>query len=90
MGFRGLEVRITDVPRASSSATLSTWMWYPSAAERGLGTATNWWRDVSNVLHLAQEFSEVVTMAETDVLEQAQHLVVGGVVRDEEPDIGIP
>ena len=51
VGFRGFEVRITEVPRANSSATLSAWMWYPSAAESGLGTATNWWRYVSIVLH---------------------------------------
>jgi hypothetical protein len=50
VGFRGFEVRITEVPRANSSATLSAWMWYPSAAESGLGTATNWWKYVSTVL----------------------------------------
>ena len=90
MGFLGFEVRITDVPRASSSATLSTWIWYPSAAERGLGTATNWWRNVSRVLSLAGDLKEAQTTAKTDVLEQAQHLVVGGVIWDEEPNIGIP
>ena len=41
VGFLGLLVSITEVPRASSSATLSAWMWYLSSADRGDGIATN-------------------------------------------------
>jgi hypothetical protein len=88
VGLRGLEVRITEVPRASSSATLSTWMWYLSAAESGLGTATNWWTSVSGMLHPTGGFTKL-EMAETDILEQAQHLVVSGIVWDEESNVGI-
>jgi hypothetical protein len=84
-------VRMTEVPRANSSATLSAWMWYPSAAESGLGTATNWWRYVSIVLHKVRvSIGSFGTWRKTDILEQAQHLVISGVVWNEESNISIP
>lgn len=41
VGLRGLEVRMTEVPRAISSAILSGWMWYPSLSFSGTGMAAN-------------------------------------------------
>jgi hypothetical protein len=83
-------VRMTEVPRANSSATLSAWMWYPSAAESGLGTATNWWRYVSIVLHKVRvSIGSFGTWRKTDILEQAQHFVISGVVWNEESNISI-
>jgi len=39
VGFLGFDVRITEVPRAISSAILSGDMWYWSASPRGTGIA---------------------------------------------------